>query len=293
MSGTPWPPSLPDVFVGSLAVARGDLTPGMLRNRAKLVPVLRDVYRPRSVPLTHPLKCRAAGLIVPGGTRLTGPSLASALGVPLARPVDPVTMVTLGRWASTVRGLIVRRASAGPLGDREWAGVPVVTAERMAFDCAAGQPLETAVARIDALVLAGRLDLEALRAWLSDRHDHDLVGVKAAVELADGRAESPPESVVRVRLLALGLTVVPQLVVRTDQGFAGRVDLAIERLRLAIEHDGRWHGDMTQFAADRARLNRLSAAGWTVLHVTAEMLRRPGALEAMVLGEVARLSTRR
>ncbi len=293
MPVTAWPPSMPELFIGSLAVAGGDLTPGQLRNRSRVVPVLRNVYRPAAVPLTHPLKCRAAALVVGDRARLTGTSLASVFGVSLARPADPVTMVTMDGWAPVVRGVVVRRASAGPLGDGVWDGVPVVSAERMALDCAAGQPLETAVARLDALAHAGRLDIEAFRAWLVDRHDHHVVGVRAAADLADGRAESPPESVVRVRLLALGLHVVPQVVVRTEHGFAGRVDLAIESHRLAIEYDGRWHGDKAQFTADRERSNRLTAAGWTVLHVTAETLRTPGALEAMVLGELARPSSRR
>ncbi len=286
-----WPDVLPEIFRGSEVVKHGVLTAGQLRNRSKVVPVLHDVYRPAHVPLTHPLKCRAAGLLVPDGVHLTGASMASALGVPLAAAKDPVTMVVIGTSAPAVRGITIRRASHGPLGRSSWEGVPVAPMERMAFDCAAGQPLETAVARLDAVVRAGLVDVGRLAGWLANRHDDHVVSVRAATTMCDGRAESWPESVVRVRLRAVGLDVVPQVVVRTERGFAGRVDLAIERLRLAVEYDGRWHGDTSQFAADRERLNRLAAAGWTVVHVTAETLRTSGALEAMVLGEVARLSS--
>lgn len=287
----PWPSPLPDVFVGSLAVSRGDLTPSQLRNRTRVLPVLHDVYRPVSTPMTHPLKCRAAALVVSPRARLTGPSLATVLGASLARAEDPVTMVVHGAPAPTLRGVTTRVVARGPLGGRRWAGLPVVSAERMAFDLAAGASLETAVARLDSVARAALVDLPRWRAWLVERHDDD-VAVRRAADLADARSASWPESVVRVRLLAAGLDVVPQVVVSDTRGFAGRVDLAIERLRLAIEHDGRWHRDVDQFSADRARLNRLREAGWTVVHVTAETLRCPGELEATVLREVTRLSCR-
>lgn len=253
--------------------------------------MLHDVYRPVSVPVTHLLKCRAAALVVGSGARLTGPSLATVLGVPLARAEDPVTMVVHGAPAPTLRGVTARVVARGPLGGRRWSGLPVTSAERMAFDLAAGASLETAVARLDAVARAALVDLSRWRAWLVDRHDDHVVAVRHAAGLVDARAASWPESIVRVRLLAAGLDVVPQVVVTDARGFAGRVDLAIERLRLAIEHDGRWHRDVDQFSADRARLNRLREAGWTVVHVTAETLRLPGELGATVLREVARLSS--
>ena len=47
--------------------------------------------------------------------------------------------------------------------------------------------------------------------------------------------------------------------------------------RIAIEYDGAWHGESGQLAKDRRRLNRLVAAGWTVLHVTAADMHDPEA----------------
>jgi very-short-patch-repair endonuclease len=61
-----------------------------------------------------------------------------------------------------------------------------------------------------------------------------------------------------------------------------RVDLAYPELRLAIEYDGAWHDERGQFTKDRRRLNRLAAAGWTVLHVTAADLHDPEALVARI-----------
>lgn len=54
----------------------------------------------------------------------------------------------------------------------------------------------------------------------------------------------------------------------------GRVDLAWPELKLAVEYDGLDHvGSARRMNDDRRRLNRLVAAGWTVLHVTAPRLR--------------------
>ncbi|MFC7484646.1 endonuclease domain-containing protein [Luedemannella flava] len=56
-------------------------------------------------------------------------------------------------------------------------------------------------------------------------------------------------------------------------GFVARVDLAYPEVRVAIEYDGLWHASADQLHHDRRRLNRLQAAGWLVIHVTASRLR--------------------
>jgi very-short-patch-repair endonuclease len=77
--------------------------------------------------------------------------------------------------------------------------------------------------------------------------------------------------------------LVAQFRVFDDAGFVARVDFAYPDLEVAIEYDGLWHGERRAFLADRARLNRLTAAGWVILHVTADDLRRPERLVARVL----------
>lgn len=80
---------------------------------------------------------------------------------------------------------------------------------------------------------------------------------------------------------------VPQFAVRVDGRFVARVDLAWPDLRVAVEYDGVWHAEPGRFARDRRRLNRLQAAGWRVVFVTAEDLRRPDELVARVAGALA------
>jgi very-short-patch-repair endonuclease len=54
-----------------------------------------------------------------------------------------------------------------------------------------------------------------------------------------------------------------------------RVDFAWPAAKIALEYEGRWHGERQNVARDRRRLNRLTAAGWTVVFVTAEDLLDP------------------
>ncbi|HLM06855.1 MAG TPA: DUF559 domain-containing protein [Blastococcus sp.] len=66
------------------------------------------------------------------------------------------------------------------------------------------------------------------------------------------------------------------------------MDFAYPELRLAIEYDGLLHAEPGQFEKDRGRLNRLSAAGWRVIFVTAADLRHPERLLARLAAALAR-----
>ncbi len=112
--------------------------------------------------------------------------------------------------------------------------------------------------------------------------------MRTALGLVDARAESLPESAVRVRLWKAGLLVEPQVDVRVRGRFVARVDLALVAARIAVEYEGRWRTLLEgQLSKDRARLDALREAGWIVVHVTAELLRQPGAVEDAVRRAVA------
>ena len=104
---------------------------------------------------------------------------------------------------------------------------------------------------------------------------------RRVVTLADGTAESPQETRLRLLLGRSGLPApVAQFRVFDNEGFVARVDFAYPELKIAVEYDGLWHGERRAFVSDRRRLNRLAAAGWTVLHVTADDMRYPERLAA-------------
>jgi len=95
-----------------------------------------------------------------------------------------------------------------------------------------------------------------------------------ALGLSDARAESPPESRLRLAFMLAGLTPVPQHEVRVAGRFVARVDLAFPAARIAVEYDGRSVHDWDDvFTRDRQRQNELVRAGWTVLRFTADDLR--------------------
>lgn len=90
--------------------------------------------------------------------------------------------------------------------------------------------------------------------------------LRALAPLADGRSESPGESVLRLRWLDCGLpAVVPQVEVWSDGILIARLDLACEELRFAAEYDGaEWHSSPDQQAHDRVRREAVEREDWLV-----------------------------
>lgn len=279
---------LPPVFVGAAAVQERLLTAAQLRGPA-VRQVLQGVYRPVWIDPTHELKCAAAALILPDVARVTGRSASTVHGLALASPTDDVEVVVpFGGRVPRIRGVMVRQSMSpgppGPVID----GIALAHPLRVGFDLAARRPLARATAYLDAAARAGQIDLDALRAWVATCHDNNVTDVRAALAEADPRAESLPESEVRVILRRAGYDVVVQYVIRDAGRFIMRADLALPELRIAILYDGAWHALRTQLERDRAQQRALQQAGWMAVHVTGSLLRSPTDLVAAVGAAVAR-----
>jgi very-short-patch-repair endonuclease len=282
------PTDLPDVFVGSHAVAEGVLTAHQLRGPF-VRRVIQGVYRPAWVPLTHRLKCRAACLVLPDAVLVTGVSAITCLGLRMVGREEEVHVVAPDVIVVARRsGIALRRCANGPVAGRLLDGVRLAHSYRIAFDAAARQPTDLATAHLDVMLRAGLVDRPGLELWLDRCHDNDVRDVREALGLADDRAESMPESRLRVHLRRAGLLVVPQYVVTSRGKIIARVDLAIPELRIAIEYDGRWHGAQEQLPRDAERDLRLVEAGWLVVHVNAAMLREPDRVVALVRAAMSR-----
>ena len=267
---------LPAVFRGRDAVEAGLLTKGQLRG-PRVRRVIRGVYAPARMPLTHRVRCAAAGLVIDPDAQITGTSMATVLGVSLARDADDVQVVVPeASQQERYVGIGFRRVSADLDPGQPWESTHLAHPCRMGFDLAARVATTTGVGRLDAVVRAGLLDVDAMARWLTGRRDNDVVAVRAALALVDPRAESLPESTLRVELALAGIETVPQYTVTHLGRFVARVDLAVPGRRVAIEYDGAWHALREQLEADRRRLTALREAGWVVVHVTAAMLRDPG-----------------
>lgn len=279
------PPQLVgQVFLGSAAVARGLLTPKQLRSSAWQRP-LRGVYADADIPAGPMLQVRAARLLMPAGTAFSGPTAAWLHGAGAAMDVgDPVEISTPARWGP-VAGLVIREVGLPPQDVVVHRRVRCTSPVRTGLDVARSGPAEETVPVLDQLLAATGLPVTRLLAAAVPGCGPEAL---AAICWADGRAESPPESLVRVQLRRRGLVAVPQYVVRDSRGgFVARVDLAFPQQRVAVEYDGAWHAGAGQFARDRRRLNALLAAGWRVVHLTAADLHRPDAVAIQVAAALA------
>ncbi len=249
--------------------------------------VIQGVYSLAEKPSTHVRRCSAAALRLPEHAVITGRSAATLYGVELARPSESVEVIVDGcKRVYGVRSWDVRNSPSESL---RWSRIRVATLERTALDLLARNGLHQGVAYCDALLHAGLLSPGDIGAFLQGRHDDGIVRARQGVELLDGRAESVPESVLRVALVLAGLRPRPQLEIPGEFGVPLRADLGFEREKVVVEYDGAWHGDPERFRRDRHRLAWLRAHGWHVIVVTSERL---GDL-AGVVDEVCAAVTRR
>jgi very-short-patch-repair endonuclease len=236
--------------------------------------------------MTHLVEAAGVGLVMPRAGALAGLTAATFWGAPdLVGPDDPVEVVVPPgvRWTPGP-GVFVRTA---PLdGDdvvrrRAWRMTGRV---RTALDVIRRGSADDAVVLLDQLVHMGVVRLEDVRTAAGrlprgrgSRQAREVAG------LADGLAQSPQETRLRLVLLQSGLPApVAQFRVFDAEGPFARLDFAYPDLKIALEYDGLWHGDRRAFLDDRRRLNRLNAAGWVVIHVTLEDLRRPERLVARI-----------
>jgi very-short-patch-repair endonuclease len=265
---------LPGVFIGSHAIAEGWLTRGQLRRRGYRR-IVQGVYADPGLPFDHRLKCRGVALLLPEGAVLGGHSAAAWFGAPFAAATDPVTVLRTDSllWKGP-RGVRIHQTTLRADDRVAIDGVPLSSPLRTAWDVAALEPLGTAVAALDAMVRDDAVTLAQLRRMADDGAGRfGVARVRRAVPLVDPRAESAPESRVRLALVLAGLAPEPQYEVRAAGRFVARVDFAWPHAKVALEYDGAYHFEDGQIVRDDERLDRLRAAGWVVIRISAADLR--------------------
>ncbi|WP_425455362.1 hypothetical protein [Amycolatopsis palatopharyngis] len=270
-----------DVFRGSEARRAGLVTKGRLRGTA-FRRLFQDVYVRADVPVTHELRCRGAALIVPKEAVLTGRSAATVRGVQLAQPNDPVEFVVPEKHRfGPVDGIHVRRTAITRRESRPWNGIRIARPPRIALDLMLRlsprkrgwvRRLRIAVPDIDAFLRSGLVRRGALARSLLKRRNRGIRLARCALSLADPRAESMPESELRVVLVIGGFKPVPQHKVHRKRRFLARLDLALVEAKVGIEYDGRWHLNPDQRIRDRERRRRVTDEGWTFVIVDADLL---------------------
>lgn len=268
------------------------LNDGLVRKhelRARYTAVFPGVYVSKGVEPSFAERAEAAWLWSHRGGILAGLTASRLFGAKWVEDAHPVELV----WpnARPPQGI---STSTTRLFDGEvilLSGLPTTSLTRTAFDLARRRPLAAAVARLDSLGNANRLNGAAIgELVLRHRGARGVQQVARALDLHDPGAESPRET--WLRLLAIGAGFprpTTQIPVRGRSGRRYYLDMGWPESKIALEYDGDHHRtDKAQFARDITRLEELAELGWIVIRVAAgtprgEVIRR---LQAALRGQL-------
>lgn len=223
-----------------LGISRGCLD--RLRRAGRVRRVLRGVYVDDDLPDSPALRAEALRQVLPAGRVVVGRSAAWLHGLDDAAPESVESVAERGGGRTLVaRDLTVVSA------------LRVTTPLRTALDLGRRPPPTAALAVLDRALRAGLVSHHELMAELSRFTGQAGAGqLRRLVAMADGRAASPADSVLRLRWYSARLpTPIPRL------GVGG----AVLVLGLATQRFG------AVFSDDQAvaELAVLSARGWRVV----------------------------
>jgi len=274
-------------FIGSEAIRSGALTRRALRRR--FVALHPDVYVPPEVDMTAQERAYAAWLWSKRRGTVGGQSASALHGAKWVDPRAPAQLLYAHRRPPP--GIITWSDQVAPEEIQVIAGVAVTTPARTAFDLACRYPLNRAVAAIDALARATKLQTADAEP-LFDRHKghRNIREARKALTLVDPGAQSPRETWLRLLVIQAGYPP-PQTQIRIYgryQELVGIVDMGWEAIKLALEYEGEHHRTSSQFAKDVARYETMTTdLDWLILRVTNQDT--PGG----VLGRLAAAWSRR
>jgi len=213
-----------------------------------------------------------AALRIIGGRWFDGVGALSGQELPVPVALDP------GRSQRPIPGAQVWRSPLRSDDVLSLGGLRVVIPERAVFDEARWPgELRRAVAVIDAALQAGFTTRDKLTAYGAERRGWRGMPVwRRALDLASERAESMPESALRL-MWVLDARLPPPLVnvaVHDLSGrFMGRPDLWNATVGLVGEFDGMHHRSASQHAKDTRRTDRFRRLGLEVVTIVGPDLR--------------------
>ncbi|HEY2667969.1 MAG TPA: hypothetical protein VGK51_14130 [Actinomycetota bacterium] len=177
----------------------------------------------------------------------------------------------------------VHRAFMDPAWTTRKAGIPVTNAFRTLQDVVAVVDGRRANQTLDEALRKGLVSMDSLRRFVDREKKSGRRGVGVLRKLVEQREPGYQPSVselqasVRRLLVGAGLEVVEEYVI-TDEGgnFIARADFRIFGAWVVVEVEGRAnHSSKLDWQHDLNRRNRITAAGWAVIHATAETVHRP------------------
>ena len=275
-------------FRGSLAVELGLLTKDQLRG-PDFRRLRRDVYVGAETEVDTRVRvqaldtwCRERGIVA-------GPLAALAYGAEC--PWDDAELVVPQHCRLPPSDVTTRLDHLPSDEVAERFGCRITSPARTAFDLARREPVVEAVAAVDALAHTCRLRTDHLRR-LTEAHPRarGIVQVRRVLGLVDPRAESLPESRLRLGLLDRHVPPgVPQHRVTLLTGERKRLDLAWPARLVALEYDGPEHRTITGQNRDAFHRARLADLGWHVIVVTSAMIADPTAFDELASRVLRRL----
>ena len=287
---------LPTSLTGpaTLAMAReAGITDKQLRRR-DVVRLSRDTYLPRAAAHDLPARIAAVLLTAPPAAVVSHVTAAALGGVALPlQPEDRRIHLTVST-GSAVRARQDRSIHRSPLLDGDVTrqrGFPTTTPARTWRDLACVLEPPALLAATDQLLGMGCTILD-LRTQLARRPSgRGSARARSVLPVADPRAESPMESVLRwlLHVAALPRPVLQHDVLDAGGRFIGRADLAWPDRKVLVEFDGDIHRERDVFVNDLRRQNQLVPEGWVVLRFTsADVLGRPDEVIAQIRRALAR-----
>jgi hypothetical protein len=256
-------------FIGNEAIASGKLMPYELRSR--FVAIHHDVYLPTGAEVTAVTRAKAAWLWSRRKGVIAGQSAAALHGAKWVDAGGPAEILYDNRHS--------------PTGIRTWAdrfdddeievvdGICVTTPARTAVDIACRYPVDSAVAKIDALARATKLKMADVEI-LADRYAgrRGIRRARVALDLVDAGAESPRETWLRLLLIRAGFPrPQTQIPVYNEYGVLVAVlDLGWEDIKVAADYDGDHHRTRVRFNKDVRRHEEVTELGWIDVRVTSQ-----------------------
>jgi very-short-patch-repair endonuclease len=265
---------------------------GSVRHRVAkgtLHAVFRSVFAVGS-PSHAPLGAETAALLHAGDDTVISHDSAAALWGLTDFP-SFVAITLMGRRVRDQPGLHVHRVPALDVRDlRLRDGLPVTSPARTLIDCASHPNIDRLLNEARALKLAKDAELEAAMDRCPRRKGVAALRALLAAEQDTGFTRSKAERILRrlVREAELERPITNTYVERVE------VDAYWPRLKLVVEFDGhQYHGTYQAFQRDRAKTNKLIAAGYLVLRFTwAQLTKRPMLVLATIARTLGRLEAK-
>lgn len=235
---------------------------------------IRDVYVAAQLQDSIRLRCECLRLVVPADAVVVDRHAGWLHGATMVlAPGEHLKLQPISIFLPAGRGRL--RNPLSDSGERtlrpddvvELEGLRMTTPIRTAWDLGRHRWPERSLAAMDQMLRLGAFTREQLIAGVERFRGMRWVRtLRVTAQYVDGRAESPPESVLRLRWIEVGLpTPQPQLEVWADGQFLARLDLANEMLRFAAEYDGaEWHSSPEQLEHDRDRRRDVEEHDWLV-----------------------------